>query len=101
VAGPPWSLLHAATSLALEGELRNVGIDQDTESVVSNALSDPFDRRTGISSVPDPASTPANNCHPASTDSEPIGSQRVRPYDHLHEDRTSYPADLADDRIWP
>lgn len=43
-AGPLWSLVHGIASLAIEGELRNVGIDQDPESMVSDALSDLFDR---------------------------------------------------------
>ncbi len=43
-AGPLWSLVHGIASLAIEGELRNVGIDRDPESMVSDALSDLFDR---------------------------------------------------------
>lgn len=43
-AGPLWSLVHGIASLAIEGELRNVGIDQDPESMVADALSDLFDR---------------------------------------------------------
>jgi AcrR family transcriptional regulator len=44
VAGPLWSLVHGVASLAIEGELCNVGIDQDPESMVSDVLSDLFDR---------------------------------------------------------
>jgi AcrR family transcriptional regulator len=44
VAGPLWSLVHGIASLAIEGELRNVGIDQDPEDMVVDALSDLFDR---------------------------------------------------------
>jgi AcrR family transcriptional regulator len=43
VAGPLWSLVHGIASLAVDGELRNVGIDQDPEGMVSDALSDLFD----------------------------------------------------------
>jgi AcrR family transcriptional regulator len=43
-AGPLWSLVHGIASLAIEGELRNVGIDQDPEAMVSDALSNLFDR---------------------------------------------------------
>jgi AcrR family transcriptional regulator len=43
-AGPLWSLVHGIASLAIEGELRNVGIDQDPESMVSDALSNLFAR---------------------------------------------------------
>ncbi|GLE52821.1 TetR/AcrR family transcriptional regulator [Mycobacterium montefiorense] len=43
-AGPLWSLVHGIASLAIDGELRNVGIDQSPESMVSDALSDLFDR---------------------------------------------------------
>jgi AcrR family transcriptional regulator len=43
-AGPLWSLVHGIASLAIEGELRNVGIDQDPESMVSGALSNLFAR---------------------------------------------------------
>ena len=44
VAGPLWSLVHGIASLAIEGELRNVGIDQDPEGMIVDALSDLFDR---------------------------------------------------------
>ncbi|MCV7413124.1 TetR family transcriptional regulator [Mycobacterium florentinum] len=44
LAGPLWSLVHGIASLANEGELRNVGIDQDPEGMVSDALSGLFDR---------------------------------------------------------
>ncbi|CQD14793.1 TetR family transcriptional regulator [Mycobacterium lentiflavum] len=44
IAGPLWSLVHGIASLAIEGELRNVEIDQDPEEMVSDALSDVFDR---------------------------------------------------------
>jgi AcrR family transcriptional regulator len=43
-AGPLWSLVHGIASLAIDGELRNVGIDQDPEDMVADALSDLFDR---------------------------------------------------------
>ncbi|GBG39106.1 TetR/AcrR family transcriptional regulator [Mycobacterium montefiorense] len=43
-AGPLWSLVHGIASLAIDGELRNVGIDQSPEIMVSDALSDLFDR---------------------------------------------------------
>jgi AcrR family transcriptional regulator len=43
-AGPLWSLVHGIASLAIEGELRNVGIDQDPESMVCDALSNLFAR---------------------------------------------------------
>ncbi|WAJ42800.1 TetR/AcrR family transcriptional regulator [Mycobacterium sp. Aquia_216] len=44
LAGPLWSLVHGIASLAIDGELRNVGIDQDPEDMVSDALSNVFDR---------------------------------------------------------
>lgn len=44
VAGPLWSLVHGIASLAIEGELRNVGIDQDPEDMVSDALAVLLDR---------------------------------------------------------
>ncbi|HEV7579282.1 MAG TPA: WHG domain-containing protein, partial [Mycobacterium sp.] len=44
VAGPLWSLVHGIASLAIEGELRNVGIDQDPEDMVADALSGLFVR---------------------------------------------------------
>lgn len=37
-AGPLWSLVHGIASLAIDGELRNVGIDQDPEGMVADAL---------------------------------------------------------------
>jgi AcrR family transcriptional regulator len=40
IAGPLWSLVHGVASLAIDGELRNVGIDQDPEDMVAYALSD-------------------------------------------------------------
>jgi len=40
IAGPLWSLVHGIASLAIDGELRNVGIDQDPEDMVAHALSD-------------------------------------------------------------
>lgn len=43
-AGPLWSLVHGIASLAIDGELRNVGIDQDPEDMVADALSELFDR---------------------------------------------------------
>lgn len=43
-AGPLWSLVHGIASLAIEGELRNVGIEQDPEDMVSDALSVLLDR---------------------------------------------------------
>jgi AcrR family transcriptional regulator len=43
LAGPLWSLVHGIASLAIDGELRNVGIDQDPEDMVSDALCDLFD----------------------------------------------------------
>ncbi|MEZ0352491.1 TetR/AcrR family transcriptional regulator [Mycobacterium sp. pR1184] len=44
VAGPLWSLVHGIASLAIEGELRNVEIDQDPEDMVSDVLTDLFKR---------------------------------------------------------
>ena len=43
-AGPLWSLVHGIASLAIDGELRNVGIDQDPEGMVADALAQLFDR---------------------------------------------------------
>jgi AcrR family transcriptional regulator len=43
-AGPLWSLVHGVASLAIEGELRNVGINRDPERMIVDALSDLFDR---------------------------------------------------------
>jgi len=40
IAGPLWSLVHGIASLAIDGELRNVGIDQDPEEMITYALSD-------------------------------------------------------------
>jgi AcrR family transcriptional regulator len=42
-AGPLWSLVHGIASLAIDGELRNVGIDQDPEGMVADALAQLFD----------------------------------------------------------
>lgn len=44
LAGPLWSLVHGIASLAIDGELRNVGIDQDPEDMVADALAYLFDR---------------------------------------------------------
>jgi AcrR family transcriptional regulator len=44
LAGPLWSLVHGIASLAIDGELRNVGIDQDPEDMASDAVSNLFDR---------------------------------------------------------
>jgi AcrR family transcriptional regulator len=38
LAGPLWSLVHGIASLAIDGELRNVGIDQDPEDMVAEAV---------------------------------------------------------------
>jgi AcrR family transcriptional regulator len=43
-AGPLWSLVHGIASLVIDGELRNVGIDQDPEDMVADALSALFGR---------------------------------------------------------
>jgi hypothetical protein len=43
VAGPLWSLVHGIASLAIDGELCNVGIDQDPQGMVAEALSELFD----------------------------------------------------------
>jgi AcrR family transcriptional regulator len=40
IAGPIWSLVHGIASLAIDGELRNVGIDQEPEDMVADAVSD-------------------------------------------------------------
>ncbi len=40
IAGPLWSLVHGIASLAIDGELRNVGIDQEPEDMVAGAVSD-------------------------------------------------------------
>ncbi len=45
IAGPLWSLVHGVASLAIDGELRNVGIDQDPEDMVAHALSDVIRKR--------------------------------------------------------
>ncbi len=42
-AGPLWSLVHGIASLAIDGELRNVGLDQDPEGMVADALAQLFD----------------------------------------------------------
>jgi AcrR family transcriptional regulator len=39
IAGPLWSLVHGVASLGIDGEFRNVGIDQDAEDMVADALS--------------------------------------------------------------
>jgi AcrR family transcriptional regulator len=39
LAGPLWSLVHGVASLGIDGEFRNVGIDQDAEDMVASALS--------------------------------------------------------------
>jgi AcrR family transcriptional regulator len=39
IAGPLWSLVHGIASLAIDGELRNVGIDRDPQDMVAYALS--------------------------------------------------------------
>jgi AcrR family transcriptional regulator len=44
VAGPLWSLVHGIASFAIDGEFRNVGIDQDPEDMVADALSALFRR---------------------------------------------------------
>jgi AcrR family transcriptional regulator len=38
IAGPLWSLVHGVASLGIDGEFRNVGIDQDAEDMVASAL---------------------------------------------------------------
>jgi AcrR family transcriptional regulator len=38
IAGPLWSLVHGVASLGIDGEFRNVGIDQDAEGMVASAL---------------------------------------------------------------
>jgi AcrR family transcriptional regulator len=43
-AGPLWSLVHGIASLAIDGEFRNVGIGQDPEDMVADALSALFGR---------------------------------------------------------
>jgi AcrR family transcriptional regulator len=40
IAGPLWSLVHGIASLAIEGELHNVGIDREPEDMVADAVSD-------------------------------------------------------------
>jgi AcrR family transcriptional regulator len=40
IAGPLWSLVHGAASLAIDGELHNVGIDQEPEDMVAAAVSE-------------------------------------------------------------
>jgi AcrR family transcriptional regulator len=40
IAAPLWSLVHGIASLAIDGELRNVGIHQDPGDMVAYALSD-------------------------------------------------------------
>lgn len=37
IAGPLWSLVHGIASLAIGGELRNVGIHEDPEDMVASA----------------------------------------------------------------
>jgi AcrR family transcriptional regulator len=44
LAGPLWSLVHGIASLAIDGELRNVGIDQDPEDMVAAAVAALFTR---------------------------------------------------------
>jgi AcrR family transcriptional regulator len=38
IAGPLWSLVHGVASLGIDGEFRNVGIDQDAEDMVASTL---------------------------------------------------------------
>lgn len=40
IAGPLWSLVHGIASLAIDGELRNVGVDQEPEDMVGRAVAD-------------------------------------------------------------
>jgi AcrR family transcriptional regulator len=38
IAGPLWSLVHGVASLAIGGELRAVGIDQDPEAMIESVV---------------------------------------------------------------
>src|SRR5262249_6976607 len=48
IAGPLWSLVHGVASLAIGGELRAVGIEQDPEAMVARNVAQLLgDRRHG------------------------------------------------------
>jgi hypothetical protein len=38
IAGPLWSLVHGVASLAIGGELRAVGIQQDPEAMIAGVV---------------------------------------------------------------
>ncbi len=42
IAGPMWSLAHGVASLAISGDLRNVGIEDDPETMLTRALQASF-----------------------------------------------------------
>ena len=43
IAGPMWSLVHGVASLAIGGELHQVGIREDAESLAARALAELFE----------------------------------------------------------
>ena len=45
IAGPLWSLVHGVASLAIGGDLRAVGIDQDPQDMVSGIVAQLFSDR--------------------------------------------------------
>jgi AcrR family transcriptional regulator len=45
IAGPLWSLVHGVASLAIGGDLRGVGIDQDPQDMVSGIVAQLFGDR--------------------------------------------------------
>jgi hypothetical protein len=40
IAGPMWSLVHGVASLAIGGDLRHVGIHEDSEALAARALTE-------------------------------------------------------------
>jgi hypothetical protein len=40
IAGPLWSLVHGVASLAIGGDLHNVGIHEDSEALAARALTE-------------------------------------------------------------
>jgi AcrR family transcriptional regulator len=40
IAGPTWSLVHGVASLAISGDLRHVGINEDPEALAARALTE-------------------------------------------------------------
>jgi hypothetical protein len=40
IAGPMWSMIHGIAALAIGGDLKHVGIDEDPDDLVARATND-------------------------------------------------------------